>query len=77
VATPVTEKTLIDQLGSDYLHAHQIATRAEQAAERTQCISQECGGVEGEPHLIGGRALTRHAIRRQVRLVFSVCPRWQ
>src|SRR3954454_4642971 len=29
----------------------------------------ERGGVEGEPHLIGGRALTRHAIRRQLRLV--------
>jgi hypothetical protein len=29
----------------------------------------ECGGVEREPHLIGGRAVTRHAIRRQLRLV--------
>jgi len=29
----------------------------------------ECGGVEDEPHLIGGRAVTRHAIRRQLRLV--------
>ena len=28
------EKTLIDQLGLHYLHAHQIATRAEQAAVR-------------------------------------------
>ncbi len=26
-------------------------------------------GVEDEPHLIGGRAVTRHAIRRQLRLV--------
>ena len=26
-------------------------------------------GVEREPHLIGGRAVTRHAIRRQLRLV--------
>ncbi len=29
----------------------------------------EGGGVEDEPHLIGGRAVTRHAIRRQLRLV--------
>ena len=29
----------------------------------------ERGGVEDEPHLIGGRAVTRHAIRRQLRLV--------
>ena len=29
----------------------------------------ERGGVENEPHLIGGRAVTRHAIRRQLRLV--------
>ena len=29
------EKTLIDQLGLHYLHAHQIATRAEQAAVRS------------------------------------------
>ena len=28
------EKTLIDQLGLHYLHAHQIATRAEEAAVR-------------------------------------------
>jgi len=28
------EKTLIDQLGLQYLHAHQIATRAEEAAVR-------------------------------------------
>jgi hypothetical protein len=28
------EKTLIDQLNLHYLHAHQIATRAEQAAVR-------------------------------------------
>jgi len=33
------EKTLIDQLGLHYLHAHQIATRAEQAAIRTDRIS--------------------------------------
>jgi hypothetical protein len=32
------EKTLIDQLGLHYLHAHQIATRVEQAAVR-------CAGV--------------------------------
>src|SRR4029079_8604960 len=32
------EKTLIDQLGLHYLHAHQIATRAEQAAVRAACI---------------------------------------
>jgi ribonuclease P protein component len=25
--------------------------------------------LEGEPHLIGGRAVTRHAIRRQLRRV--------
>jgi hypothetical protein len=29
----------------------------------------ERGGVENETHLIGGRAMTRHAIRRQLRLV--------
>jgi hypothetical protein len=33
------EKTLIDQLGLHYLHAHQIATRAEQAAVRAAGIS--------------------------------------
>ena len=33
------EKTLIDQLGLHYLHAHQIATRVEQAAVR-------CAGIE-------------------------------
>jgi hypothetical protein len=30
--TKEVEKTLLDQLGLHYLHAHQIATRAEQAA---------------------------------------------
>ena len=29
----------------------------------------ERGSVENEPHLIGGRAVTRHAIRRQLGLV--------
>jgi hypothetical protein len=33
------EKTLIDRLGLHYLHAHQIATRAEQAAVRAAGIS--------------------------------------
>ena len=33
------EKTLIDQLGLHYLHAHQIATRAEEAAVRADGIS--------------------------------------
>jgi hypothetical protein len=33
------EKTLIDQLGLHYLHAHQIASRAEQAAVRAAGIS--------------------------------------
>jgi hypothetical protein len=33
------EKTLIDQLGLHYLHAHQIATRAEQSAVRAAGIS--------------------------------------
>jgi hypothetical protein len=33
------EKTLIDQLGLHYLHAHQIATRAEQAAVRAAGVS--------------------------------------
>ncbi|TXH05578.1 MAG: hypothetical protein E6R07_01855 [Nevskiaceae bacterium] len=33
------EKTLIDQLGLHYLHAHQIATRAEQAAVRADRVS--------------------------------------
>ena len=32
------EKTLIDQLGLHYLHAHQIASRAEQAAVRSAGI---------------------------------------
>ena len=32
------EKTLIDQLGLHYLHAHQIATRAEEAAVRADHI---------------------------------------
>ncbi len=32
------EKTLIDQLGLHYLHAHQIATRAEQGAVRADRI---------------------------------------
>src|SRR5205823_9468244 len=32
------EKTLIDQLGLHYLHAHQIASRAEQAAVRAAGI---------------------------------------
>jgi hypothetical protein len=34
------EKTLIDQLGLHYLHAHQIASRAEQAAVRA--ASRRC-----------------------------------
>ena len=33
------EKTLIDQLGLHYLHAHQIATRAEQAAVRASGLT--------------------------------------
>ena len=33
------EKTLIDQMGLHYLHAHQIATRAEEAAVRAERIS--------------------------------------
>ncbi len=33
------EKTLIDRLGLHYLHAHQIATRAEQAAVRAARVS--------------------------------------
>ena len=33
------EKTVIDQLGLHYLHAHQIATRAEQAAVRATGVS--------------------------------------
>lgn len=33
------EKTLIDELGLHYLHAHQIATRAEEAAVRADKIS--------------------------------------
>jgi len=37
----------------------------------------ERGGVEGEAHLIGGHAVTRHAVRRQLCLVLSICPRWQ
>src|SRR5215472_2040965 len=33
------EKTLIDQLGLHYQHAHQIATRAEEAAVRADKVS--------------------------------------
>jgi hypothetical protein len=33
------EKTLIDQLGLHYLHAHQIATRAEEAAVNAQRVT--------------------------------------
>ena len=33
------EKTLMDHLGLRYLHAHQIATRAEQAAVRAAGIT--------------------------------------
>ena len=33
------EKALIDQLGLRYLHAHQIATRAEQAAVRASGVT--------------------------------------
>ena len=33
------EKTLIDQLGLHYLHAHQVATRAEQAAVRAAGVT--------------------------------------
>src|SRR5580658_3814086 len=33
------EKTLIDQLGLHYLHAHQIATRAEQATVRAAGVT--------------------------------------
>jgi hypothetical protein len=33
------EKALIDHLGLDYLHAHQIATRAEQAAVRASGVT--------------------------------------
>jgi len=33
------EKTLIDQLGLHYLHAHQIATRAEEAAVRAAGVT--------------------------------------
>jgi hypothetical protein len=35
------EKTLIDQLGLHYLHAHQIATRAEEAAVRAAGVEWE------------------------------------
>src|ERR1700719_62992 len=31
--------------------------------------SAACGGVENEAHLIGARAVTRHAVRRQLRLM--------
>jgi hypothetical protein len=33
------EKTLIDQLGLHYQHAHQIETRAEEAAVRADSVS--------------------------------------
>lgn len=35
------EKTMIDQLGLHYLHAHQIATRAEEAAVRAAGVEWE------------------------------------
>ena len=38
------EKTLIDQLDLHYLHAHQIATRAEQAAVRSFPRALQCYG---------------------------------
>ena len=39
----------------------------------------ERGSVKHEPHLIGRRAVTRHAVRRHLRSLirFSICPRLQ
>ena len=55
------EKTLIDQLGLHYLHAHQIATRAEQAAVRAAGVSWRAydGFMQKYVKQIGDERLTK------------------
>jgi len=55
------EKTLIDQLGLHYLHAHQIATRAEEAAVRAAGIEWRAYDRFMQKHVktIGDERLTR------------------
>jgi hypothetical protein len=55
------EKTLIDRLGLHYLHAHQIATRAEQAAVRAAGIRWRDYDRFMQKHVktIGDERLTR------------------
>ena len=55
------EKTLIDQLNLHYLHAHQIATRAEQAAVRAAGISWHAydGFMQQHVKTIGDERLTK------------------
>ena len=55
------EKTLIDQLGLHYLHAHQIATRAEQAAIRSAGISWKAydGFMQTHVTKIGVKKITK------------------
>jgi hypothetical protein len=55
------EKTLIDQLGLHYLHAHQIATRAEEAAVRAAGIKWRDYDRFMQRHVktIGDERLTR------------------
>src|SRR5919204_4928343 len=55
------EKTLIDQLGLHYLHAHQIATRAEQAAVRAAGIEWRAydGFMQKHVKTIGDERLSK------------------
>src|SRR5581483_8450044 len=55
------EKTLIDQLGLHYLHAHQIATRAEEAAVRAAGLKWRDYDRFMQKHVktIGDERLTR------------------
>jgi hypothetical protein len=55
------EKTLIDQLGLHYLHAHQIATRAEEAAVRAAGVEWHAYDRFMQKHVkhIGDERLTK------------------
>ncbi len=55
------EKTLIDQLGLHYLHAHQIATRAEEAAVRAAGVEWRAYDRFMQRHVksIGDERLTK------------------
>src|SRR5437868_11197754 len=55
------EKTLIDQLGLHYLHAHQIAARAEQAAVRAAGVTWRAydGFMQKYVKEIGDERLTK------------------